>query len=206
MGRKLAIIGTAGRGDDAPRISASIYDAMFSDVRDVIRRWEIDEAVSGGAAVADHLAVRAFNEGFVSSLTLYLPAEFRNGLFVPNPSVRFNPGATCNNYHRAFSKSCGIDSLSELRRAVEGGAVVRVFPGFHRRNTEVADDCTDMAAYTFGSGPSQDFTSADEGFSRAATAGLKDGGTAHTWGECWKAKRKRHVNLFRLVSEMGVTA
>lgn len=203
MVKKLAIIGTAGRGDDASRINRGLYNAMFDDVRDVVDRWEITEAVSGGAAVADHLAVRAFNEGLVAELTLYLPAEFKGGLFVPNPAVRFNPGATCNNYHKAFSKSCDLDSLGEIENAISKGATVRVFHGFHRRNSEVAADCAAMVAYTFGSGESRDFADVEEGFSNAREAGLKDGGTAHTWGECWKARRKRHVNLFRLARTLA---
>lgn len=196
---KLAVIGTAGRQDDATRINRALYDAAYADVVASAARWGAIHGVSGGAAFADHLIVRAFLDGVVSELTLYLPAHFKNGQFVPNPKIRFNPGQTCNTYHRQFSSSCGVDSLAEIAKAIELGAKAQVIEGFHRRNSEVAADCQWMIAYTFGSGDPADFLPSDEGFRDAREAGLKDGGTAHTWGECWKADKKRHVNLNRLV-------
>jgi hypothetical protein len=201
---KIAIIGTAGRGSDAKRIDPRLYDAMYETVCAAIDAWAVPEAVSGGAAVADHLAVRAFLEGKVSGLTLYLPARFENGAFIPNPSVQFNPGMTSNKYHRAFSQACGIDSLAEIEEAMRRGAVVKVVEGFKKRNLEVAAHCSFMVALTFGGGaadgeePWREFGHSDEGFSSSAAANLKDGGTAHTWGECWKATAKRHVNLSQL--------
>lgn len=199
MSKKLAVIGTAGRQDDAVRINRVLYDAAYEDVVSSASRWSAAHGVSGGAAFADHLVVRAFLEGAISELTLYLPAHFKNGQFVSNPKIRFNPGQTCNTYHRQFSTSCELDSLAEIAKAIELGAAVHVFEGFHRRNSEVAADCQWMIAYTFGSGDPTDFLPSDEGFRDAREAGLKDGGTAHTWGECWKAEMKRHVNLNRLI-------
>lgn len=198
MSEKLAVIGTAGRQDDAARINRKLYDAAYEDVLASAVKWGVKHGVSGGAAFADHLVVRAFLEGVLSELTLYLPAYFKNGQFVSNPKIRFNPGQTCNTYHRQFSASCELNSLIEIERAIELGASVHVFEGFHRRNSEVAADCKWMIAYTFGAGDASDFLPSDEGFRDAREAGLKDGGTAHTWGECWKAKTKRHVNLNRL--------
>jgi len=194
----LAVIGTAGRREDAARISRALYDAMYRETVETARRWGVNGAISGGAAVADHLAVRAFLEGAVESLELWLPARFEHGAFVPNPRVRFNPGATSNNYHRAFSASCGVDSLGEIAEAIRRGAAVHVAEGFHLRNSEVAARCTHMLAFTFGKGGGEDLLATDEAFSDPAAAGLKDGGTAHTWGECYNARMKRHVNLFAL--------
>lgn len=214
MNNVMAVIGTAGRADDSKRINRKLYDAMFQQVVMAIEKWKIDGLVSGGAAVADHLAVRAFLEGCVSSLTLYLPAQFRDGAFVPNSKVKFNPGATTNRYHKGFSESCGVDSLAEIERAIDQGAKAVVVEGFHRRNSEVADNASHMLAMTFGVRKSDDlrdshlfggknawneFLPTDPGFSDAGTAGLKDGGTAHCWGECWRAKVKMHCNLFELV-------
>lgn len=198
MGGRLSIIGTAGRRDDAKRLNRALYDAMYAEAVDVMGRWGVDEAVSGGAAVSDHLAVRAYLEGAVERLVLYLPARFVNGAFVPNPSIRFNPGSTCNQYHQAFSKSCGLDSLAEIAAAIDKGAAVEIHEGFHLRNSEVADNCSHMLAFTFGLRSTGDLVPADAAFTDAAASGLKDGGTAHTWRECWKAARKRHVNLFEL--------
>lgn len=205
MVRRLSIIGTAGRRDDAARINRALYDKMYAETVRAIREWDIEEVVSGGAAVSDHLAVRAFLDGAVARLTLFLPAHFDRGRFTPNPHVRFNPGQTCNQYHAAFSRSCGLDSLAEINEAIHQGARVEVFEGFHRRNSEVADNCTHMLAFTFGNWdshapdgiaiPCRDFSRTDHGFSKADEAGLKDGGTAHTWGEAYKAELKRHVHV-----------
>ena len=177
--RNIAIIGTAGRKDDAARISKALYDAMHRQSLQAIKDWGCDGAVSGGAAVADHLAVRAFLEGAVGALTLYLPARFESGAFVPNPRVQFNPGRTCNEYHRAFSRTCGIDSLAEIDEAIRLGAEVEVHEGFHRRNLEVAGNCEAMLALTFGKGMEPAGIMRDDaGFASATAAGLKDGGTA----------------------------
>jgi len=133
----------------------------------------------------------------VENLVLYMPAEFRNGSFVSNPRLKFDPGKTTTTYHVEFSRTCGIDSLGEIESAIRKGARAEVFEGFHRRNSEVASNCTHMLAFTFGS-RSGTYEPSQEEFRDARKAGLKDGGTAHTWGEAWKPKSKRHVNLFSL--------
>lgn len=208
--KTLAVIGTAGRKDDADRISRGLYDAMYGELAFLVSHWGIKKAVSGGAAVADHLAVRAFNEGLVDALTLFLPANFYNGSYVPNPRVRFNPGQTSNKYHRSFSKLCDIDSLREIDFAIRNGARVIVNEGFHMRNSDVADSCTHMVAMTFGNRPkgvfemvsphTAIFNTGSEAYRNSQAAGLKDGGTAHCWGECWKALEKAHVNLSSAIS------
>lgn len=208
---KLAIIGTAGRGSDAAKISRDLYDAMHERVVATAAEWGVVHAISGGAAVADHLAVRGYLDGVFDSLTLYLPAEFKGGRFVPNPRIQFNPGLTLTRYHEAFSRVCDIDSISEIATAIEKGAAVESYPGFQRRNLEVAASCSHMLAFTFGSPntevntprdneasgrpEAQDFKSEAPGFSDHSIAGLRDGGTAHTWRSCWKAEIKRHVHL-----------
>jgi len=136
MREAIAVIGTAGRRTDAKRINRALYDAMYEHLLAAIREWDVSAAVSGGAAVADHLAVRAFLEGAVSSLHLFLPAEFKERRYVPDGSAPYNPGATSNRYHQAFSEACGINSLSEIAQAIECGAITDVHPGFHTRNME----------------------------------------------------------------------
>jgi len=204
MSGTLAIIGTAGRNEDGPRITRALYDAMYAHTLGAISDWGCRTAVSGGAAVADHLAVRAFLEGAADGLKLYLPARFDGRRYVPNPSVPSNPGQTTNQYHEAFSEVCGIDSLAEIAEAIRKGAKVEVHDGFKRRNLEVANSCTHMLALTFGAmAPPKDVLPTDDGFMDHKAAGLKDGGTAHTWSECWKAARKRHVCLHWLKHEVS---
>jgi hypothetical protein len=203
--RRLVVIGTAGRGDDADRMSLALYDRMYQALVDLVERWKPDTLVSGGAAWADHLAVRGYLEGLVPNLLLFLPAEFRLELgkpaFLPNPKVQFNPGRTLNNYHEAFRQRTGIDSLAELAEALRRGAIVEVHPGFHRRNSEVADHGDGLASFTFGTHSSYDLDPKNPAFNNAKKAGLKDGGTAHTFGECWKAEFKSHYNLFDFMRE-----
>ncbi|MCS4088964.1 hypothetical protein [Rhizobium sp. BK176] len=194
----ISLIGSAGRGNDAKRLDRILYDAMYDEALAMVRAHGIEEAVSGGAAFADHTAVRLFLEGQVKSLRLYLPADFDGRAFVPNHRIASNPGKTANNHHNDFRSSCGVDGLMEIAESIERGAKIEVFQGFKRRNLEVAGKCTHMAAFTFGSKPTSVFMPGDAGFLSSEEAGLKDGGTAHTWGECWKARWKKHVNLFDL--------
>lgn len=220
--RTIAVIGTAGRGDDASRLSRVFYDRMYECLLATLAEWDVHAGVSGGAAYGDHLAVRAFLEGHLSELTIFAPSTWNGRGFVPNPHVRFNPGRTTNQYHEAFSRVVGADTLGEIADALDRGARMVVQEGFHARNLEVADMATDMVAFTFGAyRPFQqvdlrgeyrredlsafwdDFTSKDEGFRNAAAALLKDGGTQHTWTECWKADRKRHVNLTLMERALG---
>jgi hypothetical protein len=196
----MAFIGSAGRGKDAERLDRDLYNAMYAESLAMVREHDIEEAVSGGAAFADHTAVRLFLEGEVRSLLLYLPARFDGTAFVANARVHSNPGRTANHHHEDFGNSCGVDGLAEIREAISRGAKVEVYDGFKRRNLEVAGRCTHMEAFTFGFKPTAVFLADHPGFSSAEEAGLKDGGTAHTWGQCWKARWKKHVNLFELAA------
>jgi hypothetical protein len=92
--------------------------------------------------------------------------------------------------------------------AIAKGARVEVHPGFQMRNLMVARDATHMIAMTFGMNrPPEDLRPEDDGFSSAATAGLKNGargqGTAHTWREAYRCTVKRHVSLDWLVQNVS---
>lgn len=163
---KLAIIGTAGRKDDAPRITLPLWNDMKRIVARFVAEQGIRHVISGGAAVADHMAVGLYLAGLVGHLDLALPAAFDTA------TCRFhdtggddswdNPGGVCNWYHEHFSKRVGIDSLAQIAAAIAKGATVTVEAGFDARNTLVAR--ADMLiAFTFGDG-----------------AALKPGGTSKT--------------------------
>jgi len=161
----IAIVGTAGRGDDENKLSPAVYTAMREIVKQVIAPYKAVRLVSGGAAVADHLAVQLFLTNPDMELRLHLPAPFDATVqqFVASTSI-FNPGNTSNFYHRKFAKSCGVNSLGEIAEAIlKRNAEVIVTPGFKQRNTKVAKDADVLIALTFGSGPT-----------------VKDGGTADT--------------------------
>lgn len=79
---------------------------------------------------------------------------------------RVNPGNTANYYHYLFSKNESIDSFSEIIKAINLGANILIYSGFHKRNAEVAkSDYTIAFSYSKGDSPT-------------------DGGTSFTWKLC----------------------
>jgi hypothetical protein len=167
----LAIIGTAGRQTDQARLTGAMMEQMVAQAQAHIEKLRanghaITTAVSGGAAYADHVAVRLFLKGTVPQLVLHLPAPFEGGRFRDTGlrDAAKNPGGTANYYHGLFREKTGTDSLAELGTAIAMGARVTVSSGFFARNALVAeaDACVAM---TFGAGPV-----------------CKDGGTANTLG------------------------
>lgn len=197
----IAMIGSAGRQEDARHVTIGLYRSMYREARTAVREWEAVRAVSGGAAFADHLAVSAFLYGEVKELLLYLPAHFRNGAFVSEDRGGKNPGETTNRLHRRFTEITGIDGLAEIAEAERRGAVLKVVPGFQNRNLEVAAAATCMIAFTFGRATSRNLAPGSQGFVDARAAGLKiSKGTAHTWSEAWNCTAKTHVNLNELVN------
>ncbi len=168
----LAIIGTAGRKDDAPLLTRELWHKTKVIVDKFIKDYGITSAISGGAAWADHLAVEAFNSPRTHIAKLYLelpclfnletPAYFDNG----ERGFQDNPGNTCNYYHKKFSQAMNRNSLEDLRIAIlNKNCETNVGGGFFHRNAAVAAKADMLLAITFG----------DKEL-------LKDGGTAHTTG------------------------
>jgi hypothetical protein len=63
----IAIIGTAGRKEDAGRLDIKVFDQMVEKAEDVITNtWKLEwnDVVlrSGGAAYSDHVAIVLFNK------------------------------------------------------------------------------------------------------------------------------------------------
>jgi hypothetical protein len=173
----IGIIGTAGRKEDASRLNPEFYQRMKGAVLGIIAQYASQPMVfvSGGAAVADHLAVQLFLTFEGAALRLHLPADYdlSTRLFVEAPG-QYDNGRTANYYHRQFSARCQVQSQNELASAIQGvpgpnglvrKAEITVSSGFKSRNLKVAADAQVMIALTFGQG-----------------AILKDGGTAHTMG------------------------
>jgi DNA helicase II / ATP-dependent DNA helicase PcrA len=182
MARTLAIIGTAGRDKTQP-IDAALWNGMVSDLQARLR--PDDALVSGGAALADHLAVHAFLSGWVQKLTLYLPAPFNHG---PGQAPVFegpqgSSASASNFYHGKFMAETGIDGRAQIAEAIARGAVVHTEPaakgygGMFSRNAKVAKACDGVIAYTFGE-----------------TEQPADGGTLDTWRKI-AGPNKVHVPL-----------
>lgn len=127
--------------------------------------YPITHLVSGGAAWADHVAVKLFLEKKAPHLRLFLPCEWDNGSFKDSGSDdwKVNPGRTINRYHKAFQLRTRINSLSEIQIAKgEGAELIPVRGGFYGRNALVAKSDF-LLAMTFGKDRE-----------------VKDGGTADT--------------------------
>ena len=191
---RVAIIGTSGRGEDGSRMTNKLFDLMIDCSISLIKAHCHGDIhlISGGAAGADHVAVRLFLDSlgdapplFVSSLKLFLPCEWVNDSKNPHnidTNERKNPGRTANKLHYAFSQRTKLDSLKDIFCALSLGAEIDTTNfGFHARNKKVAENADMLIAFTFGSRLDQP----------------KDGGTMDTWNKC-KHGLKIHVPLGQL--------
>jgi len=190
---RVAIIGSAGRNEDGPKVTAQLFQQMMDCALHIVRNVFGLEAhqvtlVSGGAAFADHVAValwlaRPAAQGF-AGLELYLPCAWDGArgcaIDTGHWDWRTNPGRLANMLHRQFEQRTGRRSLAEIAAAVAQGAVINAdHSGFHARNSAIALQATHVIAFTFS----------DSG-------APKDGGTLDTWIKCKiNAARKIHVPL-----------
>jgi len=169
-----AIVGTAGRKDDAQRLSKNHFEAMYECAKLMLQQfnesdYKVNTLVSGGAAWADHVAVKLFLNKEIPKLKLYLPCIYLTEArqYDPTPVVskeqkKFSPGEIANSYHSKFTRKVGFNSLTEILQAWEQGAEIHVAKGFYARNALIAKSDI-ILAMTFG----------DKEW-------VKDGGTAHT--------------------------
>jgi hypothetical protein len=194
---RLAIIGTAGRKEDAAHMSTALQERMGQAARAVVRAKGFTALVSGGAAWADHVAVQLALDGTVQpeKLRLHLPAQLGPKGF----SEDTRDGGVANYYHRLFREKTGIDGLAELHEVIARGAEWKVNPdGFKARNTDVARDADGVLAFTFG--PGEPWKAKVHGNVTAAAAMVKDGGTSDTWNKSG-AVTKIHVTLAPIVEQ-----
>lgn len=196
----VAIIGTAGRKDDAAKLDRRAWEMMLSMAHNAAKRFNATTLVSGGAAWADHLAVRLHAEGVAPNLTLHMPALFDKGQYLDTGFQ--SAGGTANYYHRQFRKNAGVDGLIEIMAALgRPGVRTTVSRGFKERNTLVAS-ADIVLAFTFGSNQAavSEFAPGLPGYTDAQAAGLKPGGTADTWNKARQARLKIHFCLGPLLA------
>lgn len=180
---KLAVIGTAGRGTDKERMSKELYKEMYNELQRVVAEQKPRVLVSGGAAWADHLAISYFLSHHEEiALELHLPAQYDGAKFFGSKDAE-----TANYYHKLFSDKVGANTLLGIEKAREKGAIIKCYNGFKTRNREVAK-ADGILAFTFGT---HNYIGS---MLPALSAGLKDGGTAHTW-DVSKATWRRHYCL-----------
>lgn len=188
-------MGTAGRKEDADKLSGYTFTRMCLAAKSVINTI-LDEndhpeftLVSGGAAYSDFCAVLLYLENFASNLILHLPSKFDIIECYIDSIYEFGEngvGKVANHYHREFSKKIGVDSLKLMADAIKKGAKVVVTPGFKERNSKIAQDSDYLIAMSYGK----------EGK-------VKEGGTRDTVdkfihkysGRVWDESRLYHYNL-----------
>ena len=190
MMTRVAIIGTAGRREDGPKMTKALYESMVSYSHRFIGNlcqgdYKQVQLASGGAAWADHVAVTLFLTKKYGGLTLYLPA----GLSISGESYfskkHNDPASTSNYYHEQFSQKIGHNSILDIYDTYSLGAQFLINEkGFHARNKDLAKNCDVMLAFTWGESDSEP----------------KDGGTKHTWDHC--ICTKYHVPLYKLQAEV----
>ena len=180
---KVSIIGTAGRKEDANKMSRALYFKMCRYAINYLDKLGLQpeevELISGGAAWSDHVAVSLYLNARAKNLILHLPAKFTNSEDAPrfygNKSAEI-----ANHYHIAFSIKMKGTTMDGIRRALDQGADAKAYKDFKIRNLEVAK-CDLMIAFTWGESKDKP----------------KDGGTSHTWNNS-NATVKIHVPLKEL--------
>ena len=187
---RVAVVGTAGRGVDGSKMTSSLFrcmiDAALGTVTHRFRlRTQQIVLVSGGAAWADHVAVKLWMEhlDIFQGLRLHLPCSFVRDARSPRAydsggtDWRTNPGRTMNSLHQRFSARIGSNTMADLLAAEALGAVIdSSVKGFHARNTLIAQS-EYLIAFTWGD----------------SVHIPKDGGTLDTWNKC--SGTKVHVPL-----------
>lgn len=186
----IAVIGSAGRGNDARKFCHGLFEHMVKRVWREIERVsqtikpprKTIRLVSGGAAWGDHVAVALFLDGKVDQLHLHLPCEFF-GYW-----KKFSGGSVSrrvNQLHDEFTRVSGVDSLKDLVKVVEmPGCSTFVHDGFFARNSEIARSVDCVIALTW-----------------SRTMEPSPGGTKDTWTKS-KAKNKVHISLTSLANSI----
>jgi len=209
----MAVIGTAGRKEDACKMNAALFSQMMLrtvDIQHNVFRLPNDRVilVSGGAAWADHVAVKLFLQEAMNpdgnpyaGLHIYFPCKleriplsssggsstraFDNGSW----KWQDNPGRTMNHLHDLFGGSLGCRTMNDFSLALAFGAQLHdTSDGFHARNKLVAQRANYMVAFTW-----------------SESAVPKEGGTLHTWNLC-KTIYRIHVPLKQFVPSQPAAA
>jgi hypothetical protein len=162
----LLTAGTAGRGSTISVLSLDVYDLMHIAHLSVIESYNVKTIVSGGAAWSDHLAVRAYLEGYIESLRLNIPGAFDTNkcVFVTRDRKDNANHIKAANYYHSLMEGKGIPSRKQIKEAIEKGAQVYSYQDFFRRNIVSTQMSRRMVAFTFATGDTP-----------------ADGGTKFTW-------------------------
>ena len=158
---RVGIIGSANRTAlEKKGMTTALFEKMISHAEDVIRKTlRLDPAsvtlVSGGAACADHVAIRLWlqEESKWSGLELYVPTVFNST--TRKFSEAKGDGRIANFYHAEFDREVlkNHTGLDEIEAARKKGAIFHVSTKgtFEDRNRMLAQSVDYLIAYTWRS-------------------------------------------------------
>ena len=171
---KIAVIGTSGRN---VKLTSKQYNRMYEQLTNYLSEYNSKiELISGGAAWADHLAVRAYLDNIVKKLSLYLPCKW--DFDKEQYSEQTNSGKMSNIYHRQFSNEVKINSFDQIQQAMLNDAYIDdTNNGYFERNDKIANICHEMIAFTI-----------------STTNFPSKGGTQYTWNKAI-GKKKVHISI-----------
>lgn len=106
---------------DDLRYTRRNYEKMVSYVSLYIREHDITHIISGDSVLSTNLAVELYLLGRVDTLTLYLPCKFDGNYFIST-----SKGKKLNIQHEILSLILNVNSLSNIKKAVEKGAKISV--------------------------------------------------------------------------------
>lgn len=150
----VGIIGIAGRGYMMENVTPDMFERMQIVALEAMADFGLAtsevELVSGGAPVADHVAIALFKTGKFERLQLHLPAHWNKD---KGQYADTKHGAISNVLHRDFSHRAGLDSLSQLNEYVMASPQQNVqifyYDGFFQRNDAIARDSEYLIALGF---------------------------------------------------------
>lgn len=184
----VGIIGSAGRGMDYSIFKSKsrhyYWERMLMITQDIINDESIQNItfVSGGAAWTDHVALE-LGKNLNIPYHLYLPTNKKD-----EERRKY--------LHEGFSLQIKDSPVLTYNETLESLLnYTRVKGGFKDRNKVVASKSDILIAFTFGTQEEQ-IKMYDSSIT-AEHAGLKAGGTAHTWNLC-NSDKKYHINLNRI--------
>ncbi|KAN0027792.1 hypothetical protein ACTFIV_009616 [Dictyostelium citrinum] len=187
----IGVIGTTGRDKSRP-LSRKHFDYLGDTFEQYLNNLKTQHnidpnnitLVSGGAAWSDHVAVDYFLKNSTTcKLILYLPClivgkKVDDKTTLYQFDIEHPNGVITNGYHSNFSKQIGRDTILDIIKAKELGAILdnSAF-GFKNRNTCIAATSDFLVAFTGAIGP--------------APLG---GGTLDTWKKS-KSLYKHHISI-----------
>lgn len=141
----VSIIGLSGKRGLLDKLSIDTYNEAIANVIAELRNIAGKEnskihLISGGCAISDHIAVIIWNK--IKNGELDLPIEkftiYTHCKWEDDKYNKSKEGRDANHYHYMFSKYMKIHSLSEIKQAIDFGAIVITQTGIFNKSLRLA--------------------------------------------------------------------